>query len=82
MPKYTLNQTMKTLEKLFKKNIITTQQFKNIRWNNLDKIDKNLTPIEKSFIMDFRDAVINKKIIEFLSGKNLEEESNINDRTL
>ena len=69
MPKYTLNQTLKTLEKLFKKDITTTKQFRNLKWDNLDKIDKEFTPVEKSFIMDFRNAVIKKKIVEFLAGK-------------
>lgn len=82
MPKYTLNQTLKTLEKLFKKDITTTKQFRNLKWDNLDKIDKELTPVEKSFIMDFRNAVIKKKIVEFLAGKEIEEESEKIDRTL
>ncbi len=82
MPKYTLNQTLKTLEKLFKKDITTTKQFRNLKWDNLDKIDKELTPVEKSFIMDFRNAVIKKKIVEFLAGKEIEEESEKSDRTL
>lgn len=75
MQKYTLNQIMRTLEKLFQKDITTTKKFKDLKWNNLDKIDNNLTPVEKSFIMDFRDAVINKKIIEFLAGKDVDKES-------
>lgn len=82
MPRYTLNQTLKTLEKLFQKDITTTKQFKSLKWDNLDRIDKELTPIEKSFIMDFRNAVIKKKIVEFLAGKDIEEESEKNDRTL
>ena len=82
MPKYTLNQTLKTLEKLFKRDITTTKQFRNLKWDNLDKIDKELTPVEKSFIMDFRNAVIKKKIVEFLAGKEIEEESEKSDRTL
>lgn len=82
MPRYTLNQTLKTLEKLFQKDITTTKQFKSLKWDNLDRIDKELTPIEKSFIMDFRNAVIKKKIVEFLAGKDIGEESEKNDRTL
>ncbi|MCI8272686.1 MAG: hypothetical protein HFJ55_01210 [Clostridia bacterium] len=82
MPKYTLNQTLKTLEKLFKRDITTTKQFRNLKWDNLDKIDKELTPVEKSFIMDFRNAVIKKKIVEFLAGKEIKEESEKSDRTL
>ena len=75
MQKYTLSQTLKTLDKLFQKEITTTKQFKTLKWDNLDKIDKDLTPEEKSFIMDFRDAVIKKKVIEFLAGKDIDEES-------
>jgi len=75
MQKYTLNQILRTLDKLFKKEILTTKQFKNIKWDNLDKIDKTLTPIEKSLIMDFKNAVIKRKIIEFLAGKEIDEES-------
>lgn len=79
MQKYTLNQTLRTLEKLFQKGITTTKQFKNLKWDNLDKINKNLTPVEKSFIMDFRDAVIKKQIIEFLAGKDEMEEIKENE---
>ena len=74
MQKYTLNQILRTLDKLFKKDILTTKQFKNIKWENLDEIDKNLTPIE-SLIMDFKNAVLRKQIIEFLAGKETEKES-------
>lgn len=82
MAKYTLNQILKILEKLFEKDITTSKQFKDLKWDNLEKLDKNLTPIEKSFIMDFRNAVIKKKIIEFLAGKDIEEDLNKDDRTL
>lgn len=82
MAKYTLNQMLKVLEKLFEKDITTSKQFKDLKWDNLEKLDKNLTPIEKSFIMDFRNAVIKKKIIEFLAGKDIKEDLNKDDRTL
>ena len=75
MQKYTLNQILRTLDKLFKKDILKTKQFKNIKWENLDEIDKKLTPIEKSLIMDFKNAVLRKQIIEFLAGKETEKES-------
>ena len=32
--------------------------------------------------MDFRNAVIKKKIVEFLAGKDIEEESEKSDRAL
>lgn len=68
MPKYTVSQIIKTLEKLFKSNITTTKQIKEIKWNKLNEINNSFTPLEKSLIMDFRDAVISKKILEFLVG--------------
>lgn len=74
MQKYTLNQILKTLEKLFNKNITTTKQIKNTKWDDLDKIDKTLTPVEKSLIMDLKNAVAKKRIIEFLAGKEIEED--------
>lgn len=80
MPKYTMNQIMKTLEKLFESNYITTKQIKNIKWENLEQINKNFTPIEKSLVMDLRDAIAKKEIIEFLAQK--EQESDRNDGTL
>ena len=76
MQKYTLNQILKTLEKLFNKNITTTKQIKNTKWDDLDKIDKTLTPVEKSLIMDLKNAVAKKRIIEFLAGKEIEEGNN------
>ena len=45
MAKYTLNQMLKILEKLFEKDITTSKQFKDLKWDNLEKLDKNLTPI-------------------------------------
>lgn len=76
MQKYTLNQILRTLEKIFNKNITTTKKIKNIKWDDLDKIDKTLTPIEKSLIMDLKKAVAKKRIIEFLAGKEIEEGNN------
>ena len=74
MQKYTFNQILKTLEKLFESNYTTTKQIKNIKWDSLEQINKNFTPVEKSLVMDFRDAVSKRKIIEFLAGKDLCEE--------
>ena len=74
MQKYTLNQILKTLEKLFESDYATTKQIKTIKWNQLDKINKNFTPIEKSLVMDFSYAISKKKIVEFLAGKESEEE--------
>lgn len=83
MQKYTLNQILKTLEKLFDSNYVTTQQMKTIKWDKLEQINKDFTPVEKSLVMDFRDAVAKRKIVEFLAGKDINEESEKNnDRTL
>ena len=77
MRKYTLNQIVKTLEKLFDGNCVTTKQVKAIKWDELDKINKNFTPIEKSLVMDFKDAVAKKRYVEFMSGveENKEEKN-------
>jgi hypothetical protein len=75
MQKYTLNQITKTLEKLFAVDYKTTKQIKTIKWDKLEEINKDFTPVEKSLVMDFRDAVAKRKIIEFLAGKDINEES-------
>lgn len=69
MPQYTLQQSVKTLEKIFENNIDTEQKIKNLKWENL----KQFSPIEKSFIMDLKEAVAKRKIIEFLAGKEDKE---------
>ena len=66
MPQYTLQQSVKTLEKIFENNIDTEQKIKNLKWENL----KQFSPVEKSFIMDLKEAVMKRKIIEFLAGKD------------
>lgn len=69
MPQYTLQQSVKTLEKIFENNINTEQKIKNLKWENL----KQFSPVEKSFIMDLKEAVAKRKIIEFLAGKEDKE---------
>lgn len=69
MPQYTLQQSVKTLEKIFENNIDTEQKIKNLKWENL----KQFSPVEKSFIMDLKEAVAKRKIIEFLVGKEDKE---------
>ena len=66
MAQYTLTQSVKTLEKLFVNKIDTEQKIKSIKWENL----KQFSPLEKSFIMDLKEAVMKRKIIEFLAGKD------------
>ena len=69
MPQYTLQQSVKTLEKIFENNIDTEQKIKNLKWENL----KQFSPVEKSFIMDLKEAVAKRKIIEFLAVKEDKE---------
>lgn len=69
MPQYTLQQSVKKLEKIFENNIDTEQKIKNLKWENL----KQFSPVEKSFIMDLKEAVAKRKIIEFLAGKEDKE---------
>ena len=69
MPQYTLQQSVKTLEKIFENNIDTEQKIKNLKCENL----KQFSPVEKSFIMDLKEAVAKRKIIEFLAGKEDKE---------
>ena len=68
MPQYTLQRSVKTLEKIFENNIDTEQKIKNLKWENL----KQFSPVEKSFIMDLKEAVAKRKI-EFLAGKEDKE---------
>ncbi len=65
MPQYTLTQSVKTLEKLFENNIDSEQKIKALKWENL----KQFSPVEKSFIMDLKEAIARKKVISFLAGK-------------
>ena len=69
MPQYTLTQSVKTLEKLFENNIDSEQKIKALKWEEL----KQFSPVEKSFIMDLKEAVAKRKIIEFLAGKEDKE---------
>ena len=66
MAQYTLTQSVKTLEKLFENKIDTEQKIKSIKWENL----KQFSPLEKSFIMDLKEAVMKRKIIEFVAGQD------------
>ncbi len=65
MPQYTLTQSVKTLEKLFENNIDSEQKIKALKWEEL----KQFSPVEKSFIMDLKEAVVKKNVIGFLAGK-------------
>ena len=65
MPQYTLTQSVKTLEKLFENNIDSEQKIKALKWEELNQF----SPVEKSFIMDLKEAVVKKNVIGFLAGK-------------
>ena len=69
MPQYTLQQSVKTLEKIFENNIDTEQKIKNLKQENI----KQFSPVEKSFIMDLKEAISKRKIIEFLAGNETEK---------
>lgn len=71
MPKYTLMQSIKTLEKLFKNGIDTEKKIKSLKWEEL----KDYSPIEKSFIMDLKEQIGNRNVIGFLAGKEIDEGS-------
>ena len=84
MAVYKMNDIMKTLDKLFKYNINTTEKLVNIKWQDLDSIGE-FTPFEKSLIMDFKVVVdenyktnkrrnIKNGIVEFFAGNNGKEE--------
>lgn len=75
MKRYTTIQILKTLDKLFESGYTTTNKIRTIKWENLDQINKKFTPVEKSLVMDFRDAVAKRKIIEFLAGIDVDKES-------
>lgn len=71
MPKYTLMQSIKTLEKLFENGIDTEKKIKSLKWEEL----KEYSPIEKSFIMDLKEQIGNRNVIGFLAGKEIDEGS-------
>lgn len=53
MAVYKLNEITKTLDKLFKYNVKTTEKVANLKWQDLDSIGDFL-PFEKSLIMDLK----------------------------
>lgn len=83
MAVYKLTDTIKTLDKLFKNKIDTTEKVINLKWQELDSIG-DFSPFEKSLIMDFKTLIeenykqtrrrkIESGIVEFLAGKNGKE---------
>lgn len=84
MAVYKLNEITKTLDKLFKYNVKTTEKVANLKWQDLDSIG-DFSPFEKSLIMYLKIIIesnyktnrrrkIEKGIIEFLTGNQGEEE--------
>lgn len=78
MAKYKYSEISKTLEKLFKNNINTTEKIAKLKWQDIDSITE-FTPLEKSLIMDFKIVVeqeyysnrrrkVPAGIVEFLAG--------------
>ena len=65
--KYNLSQITKTLEKLFEAGFNTDKKFLALKLEDLTKI-QNLQNNETMIIIEFKNAVKNRKIIEFLSG--------------
>lgn len=68
MAQYTLTQSVKTLEKLFENNLDSEKKIKSLKWEDL----KQFNPVEKSFVMDLKEAISKRTIIEFLAGKETE----------
>ncbi len=65
--KYNLSQITKTLEKLFEAGFNTDKKILALKLEDLTKI-QNLQNNETMIIIEFKNAVKNKKVIEFLSG--------------
>ncbi len=65
--KYNLSQITKTLEKLFEAGFNTDKKILALKLEDLTKI-QNLQNNETMIIIEFKNAVKNRKIIEFLSG--------------
>lgn len=65
--KYNLSQITKTLEKLFEAGFNTDKKILALKLEDLIKIP-NLQNNETMIIIEFKNAVRNRKIIEFLSG--------------
>lgn len=65
--KYNFSQITKTLEKLFEAGFNTDKKILALKLEDLTKI-QNLQNNETMIIIEFKNAIKNKKILEFLSG--------------
>lgn len=75
--KYNIGQITKTLEKLFEAGFNTDKKILALKLEDLMKIP-NLQNNETMIIIEFKNAVKNRKIIEFLSGYKEEKKKNEN----
>ncbi len=64
-----LNSKMRTLEKLFKVGFNTDEKIKNMKIDDIFKINE-LTSIDIQNIKDLIEAIKTKKVIAFFSGNN------------
>lgn len=64
-----LNSKMRTLEKLFKVGFNTDEKIKNMKIDDIFKINE-LTSIDIQNIKDLIEAIKAKKVIAFFSGNN------------
>ena len=70
---YKIKDISKTLDKVFDSGLKQTAEIKKLKWEDLDKKVPNLTPFEKSLVMDFVLAIKSNKVIEFLAGKEIKK---------
>ena len=66
------------MEKLFENNIDSEQKIKALKWEDL----KQFSPVEKSFIMDLKEAVAKEKCNRIFSRKKRKQKGDNYDRTL
>lgn len=64
--KYSMNQITKTLEKLFKAGYTTEKLITSMQMDDLTKVP-NLTTVEMYIIIEFKNAIKEKRIISFFS---------------
>ena len=65
MAVYKLNEITKTLDKLFKYNIKTTEKIANLKWQDLDSIG-DFSPFEKSLMRRNNNAFKIRKYNKFI----------------
>ena len=73
--KYTSIQISKTLDKLFKEGFNNEKVILNMKMEDLQKI-KDITSLEMNIIIDFKKAIKDKNIIDFLNCNRNSIENN------